>query len=166
MSFSLVKSSEEDTRFAALYQQGDDSWAGGGPSPGPTSPGGAPINSRVATRRCPASVAAERMTINVSGLRFETQLSTVEIFGNTLLGDPRKRNKYFDPGRNEYFFDRNRPSFDAILYYYQSRGRLRRPVNVPIDVFTDEVKFYELEDEAIEQYMQVNRCINCYTDRN
>lgn len=104
-----------------------------------------------------AAAAAERITINVSGLRFETQLSTVEAFGGTLLGDPRKRDRYFDPGRNEYFFDRNRPSFDAILYYYQSRGRLRRPVNVPIDVFTDEVKFYELEDEAIEQYMQVTQ---------
>lgn len=34
--------------------------------------------------------------------------------------------RYFDPLRNEYFFDRNRPSFDAILYYYQS-GKCGRP---------------------------------------
>ena len=103
------------------------------------------------------SRGAERIAINVSGLRFETQLSTIERFGETLLGDPRKRDRYFDASRNEYFFDRNRPSFDAILYYYQSRGRLRRPVNVPVDVFTDEVRFYELDEEAIEQYMQVTR---------
>lgn len=34
--------------------------------------------------------------------------------------------RFFDPSRNEYFFDRNRNCFDAILYYYQSGGRLRR----------------------------------------
>uniref|UniRef100_A0A8D8MUD5 Potassium voltage-gated channel protein Shaker n=1 Tax=Culex pipiens TaxID=7175 RepID=A0A8D8MUD5_CULPI len=62
----------------------------------------------------------ERVVINVSGLRFETQLRTLNQFPDTLLGDPDRRLRYFDPLRNEYFFDRNRPSFDAILYYYQS----------------------------------------------
>ncbi|EUB59384.1 Potassium voltage-gated channel protein Shaker [Echinococcus granulosus] len=94
----------------------------------------------------------ERVVLNVSGLKFETQLKTLNRFPNTLLGNPRKRNRYYDPLRNEYFFDRNRPSFDAILYYYQSGGRLRRPVNVPIDVFTEEISFYELDDEAVEKY--------------
>ncbi|ELU01478.1 hypothetical protein CAPTEDRAFT_111370 [Capitella teleta] len=95
---------------------------------------------------------SERVVINVSGLRFETQLKTLNQFPETLLGDPQRRNRYYDPLRNEYFFDRNRPSFDAILYYYQSGGRLRRPVNVPLDVFSEEIKFYELGEEAIEKY--------------
>lgn len=95
---------------------------------------------------------SERVVINISGLRFETQLKTLSRFPNTLLGDPRKRMRFFDPLRNEYFFDRNRPSFDAILYYYQSGGRLRRPVSVPVDIFLEEIKFYELESEAIELY--------------
>ncbi|XP_033621845.1 potassium voltage-gated channel subfamily A member 5, partial [Fukomys damarensis] len=69
-----------------------------------------------------------RVVINVSGLRFETQLRTLALFPDTLLGDPAKRLRHFDPLRNEYFFDRHRPSFDAILYYYQSGGRLRRPL--------------------------------------
>ena len=77
----------------------------------------------------------ERVTINISGLRYETQLKTLSQFLNTLLGNSLRRVQYFDALRNEYFFDRNRPSFDAILYFYQSGGRLRRPVNVPIDVF-------------------------------
>ena len=59
-----------------------------------------------------------------------------------------------DALRKEYFFDRNRPSFDAILYYYQSGGRLRRPVNVPIDVFTEEIKFYDLGEPAMEKYKE------------
>ena len=97
---------------------------------------------------------SERVVINVSGLRFETQLKTLNSFPETLLGDTRKRNAYYDPLRNEYFFDRNRPSFDAILYYYQSGGRLRRPVNVPLDVFSEEIRFYELGEEVIEKYRE------------
>ncbi|XP_008295161.1 potassium voltage-gated channel subfamily A member 1 [Stegastes partitus] len=96
----------------------------------------------------------ERVVINVSGLKFETQLKTLTQFPDTLLGDPDKRIRYFDPLRNEYFFDRNRPSFDAILYYYQSGGRLKRPVNVPFDIFSEEVKFYELGDEAILKFRE------------
>lgn len=96
----------------------------------------------------------ERVVINISGLRFETQLKTLLQFPETLLGDPKKRMRYFDPLRNEYFFDRSRPSFDAILYYYQSGGRLRRPANVTLDVFSEEIRFYELGDEAIEIFRE------------
>ncbi|XP_073523204.1 potassium voltage-gated channel subfamily A member 3-like [Phyllobates terribilis] len=96
----------------------------------------------------------ERVVINISGLRFETQLKTLAQFPDTLLGDPKKRMRYFDPLRNEYFFDRNRPSFDAILYYYQSGGRIRRPVNVPIDIFSEEIRFYELGEEAMEKFRE------------
>ena len=62
---------------------------------------------------------------------------------------------FYDGQRNEYFFDRNRPSFDAILYYYQSGGRLRRPPTVPIDVFAEELKFFDIGDDVISQYLQV-----------
>ncbi|XP_066587022.1 potassium voltage-gated channel protein Shaker isoform X4 [Prorops nasuta] len=96
----------------------------------------------------------ERVVINVSGLRFETQLRTLNQFPDTLLGSPQRRIRYFDPLRNEYFFDRNRPSFDAILYYYQSGGRLRRPVNVPLDVFSEEIKFYELGELATNKFRE------------
>ncbi|GAB6020715.1 hypothetical protein CHUAL_003380 [Chamberlinius hualienensis] len=96
----------------------------------------------------------ERVVINVSGLRYETQLRTLNQFPDTLLGDPSRRIRYFDPLRNEYFFDRHRTSFDAILYYYQSGGRLRRPVNVPLDVFSEEIKFYELGETAINKFRE------------
>ncbi|XP_025191622.1 potassium voltage-gated channel protein Shaker isoform X6 [Melanaphis sacchari] len=96
----------------------------------------------------------ERVTINVSGMRFETQLRTLNQFPDTLLGDPCRRMRYFDPLRNEYFFDRNRPTFDAILYYYQSGGRLRRPTTVPLDVFSEEIKFYELGELATNKFRE------------
>nr|XP_055047356.1 potassium voltage-gated channel subfamily A member 5-like [Misgurnus anguillicaudatus] len=96
----------------------------------------------------------ERVLINIAGLRFETQLGTLNQFPDTLLGDPEKRIKYFDPLRNEYFFDRNRPSFDGILYFYQSGGKIRRPVNVSIDVFADEIRFYQLGEEAMDRFRE------------
>lgn len=96
----------------------------------------------------------DRVTINISGMRFETEQRTLSNFPCTLLGNPLKRQKYFDPVKREFFFDRNRPSFDAILYFYQSDGRLRRPVNVPIDVFTEEIRFYELGENAMCKYKE------------
>ncbi|XP_048374369.1 potassium voltage-gated channel subfamily A member 7 isoform X2 [Sphaerodactylus townsendi] len=94
----------------------------------------------------------ERVVINVSGLRFETQAKTLLQFPDTLLGDPQRRVRYYDPLRKEYFFDRNRPCFDSILYYYQSGGRLRRPANIPIDVFLEELKFYQLGEEVLSKF--------------
>nr|XP_033774560.1 potassium voltage-gated channel subfamily A member 10-like [Geotrypetes seraphini] len=96
----------------------------------------------------------QRVIINIAGLRFETKLRTLNEFPETLLGDPLKRMAYFDSMRNEYFFDRNRPSFDGILYYYQSGGKIRRPANVPIDVFADEITFYQLGNEAMDQFRE------------
>ncbi|CAO2606687.1 Potassium voltage-gated channel subfamily A member 6 [Lemmus lemmus] len=103
--------------------------------------------------------SSERLVINISGLRFETQLRTLSLFPDTLLGDPGRRVRFFDPLRNEYFFDRNRPSFDAILYYYQSGGRLRRPVNVPLDIFMEEIRFYQLGDEALAAFREDEGCL-------
>lgn len=71
-----------------------------------------------------------------------------------LFSSPRLYDRYFDPIRNEYFFDRNRHCFEAILYYYQSGGRLRRPVNIPLDVFIDEIKFYELGEQTLAKFRE------------
>lgn len=96
----------------------------------------------------------ERLAINVSGMRYETQLRTLAQFPDSLLGHPQKRLRYFDPLRNELFLDRSRICFDAILYFYQSGGRLRRPANVPLDMFLEELHFYELGVETIDQFKE------------
>ncbi|KAL3853493.1 hypothetical protein ACJMK2_017029 [Sinanodonta woodiana] len=95
-----------------------------------------------------------RTVINISGLRFETQLRTLNRLPSTLLGSEEKRKKYWDPVRKEYFFDRHRPSFPAILYYYQSGGRLKRPLEVPLDIFLEELEFYELGRTTIDMYKE------------
>ncbi|XP_063443266.1 potassium voltage-gated channel subfamily A member 7-like [Mytilus trossulus] len=96
----------------------------------------------------------ERIIINVSGLKFETQLRTLNRLPNTLLGDKFKREYYWDAKRKEFFFDRHRPSFPAILYFYQSGGRLLRPIEVPTDVFLTELQFFELGATVITAYKE------------
>ncbi|KAK2510297.1 hypothetical protein Q9233_017880, partial [Columba guinea] len=100
----------------------------------------------------------ERVAINVSGRRFETLGRTLHRFPDTLLGDPRRRRRYFDPRRREYFFDRHRGAFGAVLYYYQSGGRLRRPPDVPLDVFLEELRFYQLGEEAEGRLREAEGC--------
>ena len=92
-----------------------------------------------------------RIIINVSGLRFETYEKTLCQFPETLLGCAAKRDFYYDSENNEYFFDRNRSSFEAILFFYQSDGKLVRPSGVPFHVFSDEVKFFELGKEHLQR---------------
>ncbi|ELU04025.1 hypothetical protein CAPTEDRAFT_114941 [Capitella teleta] len=96
----------------------------------------------------------QRVIINVSGQRFETQLRTLNRFPLTLLGDPLKRKQFWDSRRNELFIDRHRPSFQAVLYYYQSGGRLRRPIEVPEDIFLEELEFYEIGEDEIREYKE------------
>ena len=96
----------------------------------------------------------DRLVINVCGDRYETRRQTLELYPNTLLGNKHKRKHYYDKQRQEYFFDRHRGCFEAILYYYQSNGRLRRPNYIPIDIFLEEVTFFELGREALNEIRQ------------
>ncbi|XP_028333703.1 potassium voltage-gated channel subfamily A member 7 isoform X2 [Physeter macrocephalus] len=108
---------------------------------------------------CPPPCACcERVVLNVAGLRFETRARTLGRFPDTLLGDPVRRSRFYDGARREYFFDRHRPSFDAVLYYYQSGGRLRRPAHVPLDVFLEEVAFYGLGAAALARLREDEGC--------
>lgn len=98
----------------------------------------------------------KRVRLNVGGIMFETYESTFERFPETLLGSSEKRTKFYDPVRDEYrLADRDKYTFDAILFYYQSDGILRRPEHVPSDVFNEELKFYEINDRRFPIYREV-----------
>ncbi len=71
------------------------------------------------------------------------------------MGNKQKRKYYWNNEKQEYFFDRHRACFEAILYYYQSNGRLRRPDYVPLDTFFEEVLFFDLGKEAISQIQKL-----------
>lgn len=96
-----------------------------------------------------------RVKINVSGMIFETLESTLSRFPDSLLGSPKKREKYYDSKKREFFFDRNRVAFDAILYFYQSRGKLLRPAEIDRKTFFDEIQFFELGEDVVERFKAV-----------
>lgn len=93
-----------------------------------------------------------RVRINVSGMIFETLESTLSRFPDSLLGSPKKREKYYDSKNKEFFFDRNRVAFDSILYFYQSRGKLLRPTEIDRKTFCDEIQFFELGEDVVERF--------------
>ncbi|CAF1249169.1 unnamed protein product [Rotaria sordida] len=92
----------------------------------------------------------DRITINVSGLHFETLKSTLAFYPDTLLGNEERRKLFYDPIHHEYFFDRHRACFDAILYFYQSNGRLRRPK------FREEALAQIRKDENLKELRKIS----------
>lgn len=72
-------------------------------------------------------------------------------FPHTLLGNPEKRSEFLSVEPNHYFFNRNRHAFEAILYFYQSNGRLTRPANVGFETFESECDYFELPTVAIKE---------------
>merc|ERR1719494_291384 len=113
----------------------------------------------------------QRCTIIVSGFQFETTESCLNRYPETLLGNPERRNHFFDVGRNAYFFDRHRLAFEGILMYYQCYGRIACPENVPTEVFEAELAFFEIDCElrqnvaeakkyVLEQIADVSRPVN------
>lgn len=103
----------------------------------------------------PETGKGSKIVINISGLRFQTFSTTLEKFPETLLGSPAKRQPYFDCELEEYFFDRNRSAFEAILGYYQNDGAIYRPENVPVKIIAGEIKFFELGSAAMNQLFEM-----------
>ncbi|XP_035698655.1 potassium voltage-gated channel subfamily A member 5-like [Branchiostoma floridae] len=94
---------------------------------------------------------AQRVTFNVAGMTFEVTARVLDRYPKTLLGCPLRLQQFWDPTREEYFLDRHRPSAEAIVDFYRT-GRLRRPEEVPIEVFTDEIRFYQLGDDVMRRF--------------
>ena len=85
-----------------------------------------------------------RITINVGGERFQTYENTLARYPDSLLGSLERRQEFYNADRNELVFPtRNKNVFNAILFFYQAEI-LSRPVDVPLDVFLEEIKFFDL----------------------
>jgi len=84
---------------------------------------------------------SDRVRVNVSGQHYEFRREVLARHPDTLLGNEEKRAMFYDARRREYFFDRHRPSFEAIFAYYMYGGRLKRPHHVSDDIFLAEIMF-------------------------
>ena len=92
-----------------------------------------------------------RIVINVSGELYETNIKTLGRYPQTLLGNFHKRSTYYSSQCGLYFFDRSRLFFDAILFFYQSNGILKCPPELPLSLFEEECRFFELPEEVISK---------------
>ena len=69
-------------------------------------------------------------------------------------GDYKKRMAYYDKHRGQLFFpQRSRWFFDAILFFYQSRGILRCPQDVPYQLFVEECQFFQVRFGAMRNFL-------------
>ena len=92
-----------------------------------------------------------KVTINIRGTIFETFESTLCRYPNSLLGSSHKRAKYYDSRKKQYCFNRDKETFDAILYYYQSSGKLIRPEGIKEDVFIAELEFFLIDPHNVAE---------------
>lgn len=90
-----------------------------------------------------------RVAINISGDNYETYNRTLRRYPDTLLGNHNKRLPFYCEQSNQYFFDRCRQCFGAILFFYQSNGILTCPPNMEMEYFINECYFFELPDGEI-----------------
>ena len=92
-----------------------------------------------------------KVTINIRGTIFETFESTLSRYPNSLLGNSHKRAPYYDSIKKQYYFNRDKETFDAILYYYQSSGKLIRPESIKEDVFIAELEFFQIDPHNVAE---------------
>ncbi|XP_078618484.1 potassium voltage-gated channel subfamily A member 7-like [Branchiostoma floridae x Branchiostoma japonicum] len=97
--------------------------------------------------------ADRRVRINVSGMKFDTRERVLLRYPQTLLGDVVRRQRFYVPEDEEYFFDRHRPSFEGIFRYYQT-GKIERPRNVPQDVFAAELAYFDMGKLVINKFLK------------
>lgn len=89
----------------------------------------------------------EKVTINVSGMKFETWRHTLEKYPDTLLGSNEK-DFFFDEDSKEYFFDRDPELFRHILNYYRT-GKLHYPKHECIMAYDEEMAFFGIMPDII-----------------
>ncbi|KAJ8312449.1 hypothetical protein KUTeg_009822 [Tegillarca granosa] len=71
----------------------------------------------------------KRVAFNVGGVRFETNISTLQSIPNTRLSSVEKLEQFYDADKDEFFFDRNPTIFSSVLDLCRS-GHLHLPSNL------------------------------------
>ena len=92
-----------------------------------------------------------RVRIKIRNEIFETFVTTLERFPDTLLGSFDKRIDYYDRSTDMFIFSPHIISFDAILYYYQSHGSLIRPPFISLHDFVRDCNYFELSKRSIRR---------------
>lgn len=103
-------------------------------------------------------VSDEKLSINISGRRFETWRNTLEKFPETLLGSNEKE-FFYDEDACEYFFDRDPDIFRHILTFYRT-GKLHYPKHECLVAYDEELSFFGIMPDLISDC-----CYEDYKDK-
>uniref|UniRef100_A0AC34Q586 BTB domain-containing protein n=1 Tax=Panagrolaimus sp. JU765 TaxID=591449 RepID=A0AC34Q586_9BILA len=103
-------------------------------------------------------VSDEKLSINISGRRFETWRNTLEKFPETLLGSNEKE-FFYDEETGEYFFDRDPDIFRHILTFYRT-GKLHYPKHECLVAYDEELSFFGIMPDLI-----ADCCYEDYKDK-
>jgi hypothetical protein len=110
-------------------------------------------SNSICSRKCEStgydSEHNKRIIINVGGSRFETYLATLKLLSDSRLANMSPTNSDYDPVKDEYFFDRDPNSFQAILNYFRT-GKLHAPNSVCGNLFYDELNFWGIGEHSIQ----------------
>ena len=87
----------------------------------------------------------KRVTINVSGIRYETCTNTLQLLPESRLANLNESCSNYDPIKKEYFFDRHPGAFIAILNFYRT-GKLHVPAGLCVNSFSEELLFWGISD--------------------
>lgn len=93
----------------------------------------------------------EMIIINVGGEVFQTFRKTLEKYPDTLLGNHKVRQDYYNMKSGELFFDRHSEAFECILYFYQSEGDIYAPYEISLEHFIGELVFFRMGESVIER---------------
>lgn len=83
-----------------------------------------------------------KIRISVRGNAYETYEKTLNHYPDTLLGNERQRQRFYNRQTRQFCFDVSSDVFDAILFFYQSRGILARPAFVKEDEYVEALRLF------------------------
>jgi len=84
--------------------------------------------------------------------RYEVDVDSLNRFPESILGTWRKRRRFYSLEHGDYFIDRHRPTFEVVLDYFVY-GELRRPADIPLDIFVNELCYYNLDKNGLEGFL-------------
>ena len=97
-----------------------------------------------------------KVVFKIRGTLYETTESTLRRYPTTLLGSESKRMEFRGSyNENETITLDCKPiTFDAILFYYQSFGILRRPPQQSMDEFVRDCRKFQIDEKDIRKMQE------------
>ena len=78
-------------------------------------------------------------------------------YPSTLLGNPKKRKKYWSEFEQAFIFDRRKDYVLPILEFYISGNNLQRHEFLDLECFLDEIEYFEMESVLIEKKVEIKK---------